>query len=115
MIAWLMPGDARQRRQFLDYWLRLQRLSGFDQRMERLWIDGKLDNTQQPRWSSIRNVLGWLSDAAETSSEPGRLSLFRCEAGDAGSARRHMESGSRQRQRHLLFRHVFLDRLEQRR
>jgi hypothetical protein len=57
-----MPKDADQLREYLDYWLRLQQVSGFNQRMVRQWIDGKPEEKQQPRWSIVSDVLGWRSD-----------------------------------------------------
>jgi len=62
LIAYLMPGDALQFRNYLDYWLRLQEVNGFNQRMVRKWIEGKPDTTSQPRWSILRDVLGWHGD-----------------------------------------------------
>jgi len=40
-IAYLMPSGSYQFRAFLDYWLRLQSLNDFGQRMRDKWIDGK--------------------------------------------------------------------------
>jgi ABC-type amino acid transport substrate-binding protein len=62
LIAYLMPTGADQLRTFVDYWLRLQQVSGFRDRMVRHWIDGKRDTKLRPRWSILRNVLGWDSD-----------------------------------------------------
>jgi Na+/H+-dicarboxylate symporter/ABC-type amino acid transport substrate-binding protein len=59
LIAYLMPDNAGQLREFLNYWMRLQRINGFHERMARQWIDGKPETKLQPRWSIARNVLGW--------------------------------------------------------
>jgi hypothetical protein len=62
LIAYLMPDNAEQLREFLNYWLRLQHVSGFYDRMTHQWIDGKPDTKQEPRWSIARNVLGWTKE-----------------------------------------------------
>lgn len=62
LIAYLMPADALQFREFIDNWLRLQRASGFHQRTVRQWIEGKPDPKVTPRWSILRDVLGWQGD-----------------------------------------------------
>jgi proton glutamate symport protein len=59
LIAYLMPADALSFREYLDYWLRLQNVNGFSERMVRRWIDGKPDGEPQRRWSILRDVLGW--------------------------------------------------------
>jgi ABC-type amino acid transport substrate-binding protein len=59
LIAYLMPDDPGQFREFFNYWLRLQSVNGFHDRMVRQWIDGKPEAKLQPRWSIARNVLGW--------------------------------------------------------
>lgn len=61
LIAYLMPKGAQQFREFLDYWFRLQRVNGFHDRMGRVWIEGKTDPKETPRWSVIRDVFGWKS------------------------------------------------------
>jgi Na+/H+-dicarboxylate symporter len=58
LIAFLMPKEADQFRRFVNYWLRLQRVNGFHQRMVGRWIDGNPDAKQKPRWSILRNVIG---------------------------------------------------------
>ena len=62
LIAYLMPENAEQLRAFVDYWLRLQRANGYRQRMVDKWIDGKPEAKQAPRWSILRDVLGWKDD-----------------------------------------------------
>ena len=59
LIAYLMPANASELTQFLNYWMRLQRASGFHDRMVHHWIDGKPDVSQQTRWNILDNVLGW--------------------------------------------------------
>lgn len=59
LIAYLMPDDAFNFHAYLDYWLRLQEVKGFKDRMVRKWIDGTPETEEVPRWSILRNVLGW--------------------------------------------------------
>jgi Na+/H+-dicarboxylate symporter len=62
LIAYLMPADALQFSEFIDNWLRLQRASGFHERMVRQWIEGRPDLKATPRWSILKDVLGWQND-----------------------------------------------------
>ncbi len=59
LIAYVMPENAGELTQFLNYWMRLQQASGFHDRMVSHWIDGKPDVSQQTRWNIMDNVLGW--------------------------------------------------------
>ena len=62
MMAYIMPEGEHQFRQFVNYWLRLQRLNGFHERMVQTWLHGKPETERQPRWSIMRNVLGWKNE-----------------------------------------------------
>jgi len=44
---------------FLDRWLDFERLDGSLDRLRSYWIEGAGTKKQLPRWSVIRNVLGW--------------------------------------------------------
>lgn len=59
LIAYLMPEDALGFRNYLNYWLKLQDVNGFSGRMVRKWIEGKPEQKREPRWSILRNALGW--------------------------------------------------------
>jgi ABC-type amino acid transport substrate-binding protein len=59
LIAYLMAKDALEFRNYLNYWLKLQDINGFSGLMVRKWIEGKPDPEKKPRWSILRNVLGW--------------------------------------------------------
>lgn len=59
VFAYLMPEEALQLESFLNYWMRLQRSNGFHEQLRRQWIDGKVKPDETPRWSILRNVLGW--------------------------------------------------------
>ena len=62
LIAYMLPKDAVQFTQFLNYWMRLQSANGFNERMEHHWLDDKPELKQAPRWSIVKDVLGWESD-----------------------------------------------------
>jgi len=59
LIAYLMPKEATQFRSFVNYWLRIQHVNGFNQRMVERWIEGKPDTSAKPRWSVLRQTEGW--------------------------------------------------------
>jgi ABC-type amino acid transport substrate-binding protein len=59
LIAYLMHADDLEFRDYLDYWLKLQEVNGFKQRMVHKWINGEPDPKGKPRWSILRDVLGW--------------------------------------------------------
>ncbi len=44
----------------LDTWLLNARLSGVVDRLYAFWMLGRFEETKPPRWSVIRNVLGWV-------------------------------------------------------
>lgn len=46
--------------QFLEDWLRLKRADGTYQLLYDYWILGEEKRPRQPRWSVLRNVLGWV-------------------------------------------------------
>ena len=45
---------------FLDRWLELKRRDGTLQELYDYWILGRNAQPQEPRWSVVRNVLGWI-------------------------------------------------------
>ena len=45
---------------FVDTWLQLQLQSGVIERLHSYWILGEGATPEEPRWSVIRNVLGWV-------------------------------------------------------
>ena len=47
-------------RSFLDTWLLLKRDDGTIERLRRYWIAGIDDGPRTPRWSVVRNLLGWV-------------------------------------------------------
>jgi len=45
---------------FVNNWLLVEKSSGAEQEEYDYWITGKTATVKQPRWSIIRNVLGWV-------------------------------------------------------
>ncbi len=59
-LAYALPRDARELGDYVDTWVTLRRKTGFIDRAYRYWILGKGAEGKQPRWSVIRDVLGWV-------------------------------------------------------
>lgn len=55
-----LPRDAPLLYDFVESWLMLQRESGVIEELERYWILGEGAESTEPRWSVIRNLLGWV-------------------------------------------------------
>jgi proton glutamate symport protein len=60
LMAYLMPPNSRAFVGFIDQWLDLQRVNGFEHRMGEYWLQGKPRLDHRPRWSIMRNVLHWV-------------------------------------------------------
>ena len=48
---------------FLDRWLDFERLDGSLERLRVYWVEGGGTKAKPPRWSVMRDVLGWHSDS----------------------------------------------------
>jgi ABC-type amino acid transport substrate-binding protein len=59
-IAIALPLDAPRFGAFVDAWLMLQREGTVLDRLRDYWILGLGSEGREPRWSVIRNVLGWV-------------------------------------------------------
>lgn len=59
-IALGLPRDAPQLTDFVETWLLLQREAGILERLRSYWIYGEGAEPDRPRWSVIRDVLGWI-------------------------------------------------------
>jgi ABC-type amino acid transport substrate-binding protein len=59
-VAIGMPRDAEMLADFVDAWLRLKREDKTIDQLYEHWILGGGAKPTQPRWSVIRNVLGWV-------------------------------------------------------
>jgi hypothetical protein len=68
-MAWAAAGGDLETAHFLDSWLELKRANGTLARLRDRWILGRDAAPHRPRWSVLRDVLGW-RDA--TADQPGR-------------------------------------------
>ena len=55
-----LPQNAPLLYDFVETWLLLQRESDIIDALERYWILGEGAESTEPRWSVVRNVLGWV-------------------------------------------------------
>jgi Na+/H+-dicarboxylate symporter len=58
-LALGLPLGAPQLQTFVDAWLLLKKQEGFIDELSRYWIHGQGAKRREPRWSIMRNVLGW--------------------------------------------------------
>jgi hypothetical protein len=59
-LAYPMAGRDQNWASFLSTWIELKRRAGTIDALYGHWILGKQAGKRQPRWSVIRNVLGWV-------------------------------------------------------
>jgi len=59
-LAYAMPRGADDLGDYVDTWITLKRKGGAIDRAYRYWILGKGAERKRPRWSVIRDVLGWV-------------------------------------------------------
>jgi hypothetical protein len=57
-----MAPDAEEFAEFVNYWLDLKKADGFEQRQRDYWIDRLPAPDPAPRWSILRNILGFGSN-----------------------------------------------------
>ncbi|MGB7949312.1 MAG: cation:dicarboxylase symporter family transporter [Candidatus Binatia bacterium] len=62
LFAYLMAPDAEEFAEFVNYWLDLKKADGFEQRQRDYWIDRLPAPDPAPRWSILRNILGFGSN-----------------------------------------------------
>jgi Na+/H+-dicarboxylate symporter len=55
----IAPGDGEMAR-FMNGWIELKERDGTRRRLFDYWIRGRAEEQRKPRWSVIRNVLGWV-------------------------------------------------------
>jgi proton glutamate symport protein len=58
LFAYLMPPNAEELANFINYWLQLKRSDGSEQQERDYWIKRLPRENASPRWSILRNVLG---------------------------------------------------------
>ncbi len=59
-IALGLPRNAPMLSDFVESWLLLQREAGTLDTLQRYWIQGEGAEAKEPRWSVVRDVLGWV-------------------------------------------------------
>jgi hypothetical protein len=59
VLPYVTVSRARGRRRFLSTWIELKKRDGTIQALYDHWILGKDAKAKAPRWSILRNVLGW--------------------------------------------------------
>jgi Na+/H+-dicarboxylate symporter len=59
-VAWSLPRSAPQLASYVETWLHLQQEAGIIDTLFDYWILGEGAGSDEPRWSIIRNVLGWV-------------------------------------------------------
>ena len=70
LLAYLMPPDAEEFENFVNYWLDLKRADGFEKRQHAYWIDRVPPGDRAPRWSILRDVFGF--GVSESKDSAGR-------------------------------------------
>ena len=59
-VSIAMARDAEALAEFINAWLRLKREDSTLSQLYRYWILGGGAEPRQPRWSVVRDVLGWI-------------------------------------------------------
>ena len=57
--ALALPTNQDDFSRYVDAWLEVSEKSAFIEQLKRYWILGQGDTRKPPRWSIMRNVLGW--------------------------------------------------------
>jgi len=59
-VAFVLPKSQLDYVQYMNTWLKLKKENGFQQRVYDYWILGENPKAKKPRWSVMKDVLGWL-------------------------------------------------------
>ncbi len=59
-VVYLVPKDTPLLLRAMNAWLLIEKQTGGIDRLYDYWIQGKTEAVQPPRWSVIRDVLGWV-------------------------------------------------------
>lgn len=59
LFAYLMPHGASEFRQYVDYWIDIREKTGSADEARAYWLQGEARRDAKPRWSVLRDVLGW--------------------------------------------------------
>ena len=58
--SYAVPKGDLEMMQFMNNWIELKRLDGTIDSLYQYWMLGGAAKTRQPRWSVVRDVLGWV-------------------------------------------------------
>jgi Na+/H+-dicarboxylate symporter/ABC-type amino acid transport substrate-binding protein len=59
--GFIVSHDEDDWAEYVDEWVNMQKLNGSVNRLFEHWIQGRGAESTEPRWSVIRNVLGWVN------------------------------------------------------
>jgi hypothetical protein len=59
ILVYALPYGELDLRNLVDLWIETRRVSGDSDEAYEYWIRGKALTPKVPRWSVLRNVLGW--------------------------------------------------------
>lgn len=59
-VAFVMPKGQLDYVQYMNTWLKLKQDNGFQDKVYDYWILGKNSKAKKPRWSVMKDVLGWI-------------------------------------------------------
>ena len=56
----MLPKNAYSLADIINVWLDLKEEDGTIKSLYDYWVQGNIESVKKPRWSIIRNVLGWV-------------------------------------------------------
>jgi len=59
-VAFALPKEQLGYVLYMNTWLKLKKENGFQQKVYDYWILGENPKAKKPRWSVMKDVLGWL-------------------------------------------------------
>ena len=68
--AFALPRGQQDMARWLDVWIEVKRKNGTLERLERYWILGQREKQDEPRWSIMKDVLGWKGSEEAESRAP---------------------------------------------
>lgn len=60
-LAYLLPRGDPEMMEFINHWIELKEKDETIERLYDYWILGEMEGRRKPRWSIIRDVLGWVN------------------------------------------------------
>lgn len=59
-VAYVVAADNPTLLNAMNNWLAIDRANGYVEEIYAYWVEGRTESVRQPRWSIIRDVLGWV-------------------------------------------------------